>query len=59
MNDRTGNGTKIDVGPKMSRQERLRQALRENLKRRKDQKRRRERLENNKANKNRPSSKGT
>ena len=58
MNDRTGNGTKIDVGPKTSRQERLRQALRENLKRRKDQKRRRERLENNKANKNRSSSKG-
>ena len=59
MNDRTGNGAKIDVGPKMSRQERLRKALRENLKRRKDQKRRRERLENNKANKSRPSSKGT
>ena len=58
MNDRTGNGAKIDGGPKTSRQERLRQALRENLKRRKDQKRRRERLENNKANKNRSSSKG-
>ncbi|MCY4138636.1 MAG: hypothetical protein OXF56_10270 [Rhodobacteraceae bacterium] len=59
MNDLTGNGAKIDIGRKTSRQERLRQALRENLKRRKDQKRRRERLENNKANKNRSSSKGT
>ena len=55
MNDRAGKGEKTDVGRKMSRQDRLRQALRENLKRRKDQKRRREQQENNG---NRSSSRG-
>ncbi|MYF90156.1 MAG: hypothetical protein F4186_13010 [Boseongicola sp. SB0676_bin_33] len=58
MNDRARNGEKTGIGPTMSRQERLRHALRENLKRRKDQKRRREQREHNRTNENRSSSKG-
>ena len=58
MNDRARNGEESGIGPAMSRRDRLRHALRENLKRRKDQKRRREQQEHNKTNENRSSSKG-
>ena len=49
MTKQSGHGANSSRESTMSRHERLRQALRENLKRRKEQKRRRAQHENNEA----------